>query len=372
MTKRRVLLAGGGTAGHVNPLLAVGTRLRDLGWDVQVLGTAEGLESQLVPAAGFPLTVVPKVPLPRKPSPQLLTLPGRLVHAREVASEALAGAEVVIGFGGYVSVPAYWAARSAKVPVVIHEQNARPGLANRWAARFAAAVAVTFAGTDLHARRGLTETTGLPLRAPIAALVAKRATQSGLAEARARGAEALGLDPDRPTLLITGGSLGAQHLNETMVQAAEMLPAEAQVLHLTGRGKDGPVREHLPASVHDRWQVRDYLATMEDALAVADLVVCRSGAGTVAELSALGVPAIYVPLPIGNGEQRLNAADVVAAGGAELFEDAAFSQAVVTSTVFPLLADAERRARMGEAARNSSVGDGTEAVINLALKVAKA
>lgn len=362
---RSVVLAGGGTAGHVNPLLAVADELRRRHPDVAitVLGTAEGLEAELVPARGYPMVTVPRVPLPRRPTPDWLRLPGRLREAVGIARGAAAGAQAVVGFGGYVSTPAYLAARG-RVPVVIHEQNARPGLANRLGARWAAAVAVTFPGTPLRGAH----VTGLPLRPAIADLVAARAADP--VGTRRAAAEALGLDPDRAVLVVTGGSLGALSLNAALVGAAgHLVAAGAQVLHLTGAGKDDPVRAAV-AGLPD-YHILPYLAEMQHALAVADLVVCRAGAGTVSELAALGVPAVYVPLPVGNGEQRLNAAPVVAAGGGLLVEDARLTPAWVADVVVPLLADPERRAAMAEAARSVGTTDGAARVADLVEKVAR-
>ena len=369
----RVLLAGGGTAGHVNPLLATAAALRDPSTggharaEILVLGTREGLEERLVPEAGYELAHVPRVPMPRRPTGDLFMLPRRLQRAVAAAGEAIArvDAQVVVGFGGFVSTPAYLAARQAGVPVVIHEQNARPGLANRLGAGWAAAVALTFASTRLKASRGRTEVTGLPLRPAIGALAAERADADGAARARSAGAAALGLDPRLPTLLITGGSLGAQHLNEVIASSLPRLPAELQVLHLTGRDKDEPVRAALERAVAegacapdlmDRYHVLDYLSAMERAYACADGVICRSGAGTVAELTALGLPALYVPLPIGNGEQRLNATDCVAAGGGRLVPDGDLTADDIVSFT-DLLADAEARTRAAEAAASTGVRD---------------
>ena len=243
----RVLLAGGGTAGHVNPLLATADALRSRGTTggaarILVLGTTEGLEDRLVPEAGYELAHVPRVPLPRRPTTDLFMLPRRLNRAVRAAEAAIdrVDAQVVVGFGGYVATPAYLAARRRGIPVVIHEQNARPGLANRLGASWARAVALTFASTPLTASKGRTEVTGLPLRPAVARLVADRATPSGTARRRAEGAQSLGLDPALPTLLVTGGSLGAQHLNEVAVGALDRLPPGIQVLHLTGRGKAAP------------------------------------------------------------------------------------------------------------------------------------
>ena len=338
----RIVLAGGGTAGHVNPLQATAGALGERGCVTTVLGTAQGLESTLVPSAGLPLVTIPRVPFPRRPTPSALTFPRRFRAAVREAGRAMQGADVVVGFGGYVSTPAYAAARRAGIPVVIHEQNARPGLANRVGARHAAVVALTFASTPLSARHGRTEVIGLPLRPVIADLARARAVPATRQASRRDAAHRLGIDPELRTLLVTGGSLGAQHLNEVMSQIAGDLPRGAQVVYLTGRGKDAPVREAVArAGVGARWVVVDYLTTMEDALAVADLVVCRSGAGTVAELTALGLPAFYVPLPIGNGEQKLNAHDHVATGGAQLVADHAFTAEVARSRVWPLLVSEE-------------------------------
>lgn len=377
----RVLLAGGGTAGHVNPLLATAAALRDerLGGDprceVLILGTAEGLESQLVPQAGYEMATVPRVPMPRRPTGDLLMLPRRLSRAIAAAGEAISrvGADVVVGFGGYVSTPAYLAARRAGTPVVIHEQNARPGLANRLGASWAAAVALTFASTPLRASKGVTQVTGLPLRPAIGDLVARRSTQEGSRSARLEGARSLGMDPQAPTLLVTGGSLGAQHLNEVLGQCLGELPEGLQILHLTGRDKDGPVRSAVEAAVGDgvaapdlerRYHVMDYLMDMEQAYACADGVVCRSGAGTVAELTALGLPALYVPLPVGNGEQRLNAADVIGAGGGRMVADADLGPGDIIDFTRVLTDPGEYEA-MSRAAAATGVRDGAARLAEL-------
>ena len=364
-----VLLAGGGTAGHVNPLLAVADELRrrDPETGITVLGTAAGLESRLVPERGYELVEIPRVPLPRRPSLDWFRLPGRLRLAVSISERTLVDRkiDVVVGFGGYVSTPAYLAARRRRVPVVMHDQNARPGLANRLGARWAAAVAVTFSGTALPGA----QVTGLPLRPAIAELAVARAAGPG---ARIAAAEALGLEPDRTTLLVTGGSLGALSLNRAVsAAAADLLASGAQVLHLTGVGKGAAVLAAVRGTAGvERYHVREYLDTMQDALAVADLVLCRSGAGTVSELAALGIPAVYVPLPVGNGEQRLNAAPVVDAGGGVLVADADLGPAWVLAVLVPLLADAEGLAGMSAAAARVGVVDGAARVADLVLDAA--
>jgi UDP-N-acetylglucosamine--N-acetylmuramyl-(pentapeptide) pyrophosphoryl-undecaprenol N-acetylglucosamine transferase len=341
----RVVLAGGGTAGHVAPLLAVADclRRRDPGTRIVALGTAEGLEARLVPQRGYDLELLPRVPLPRRPSRDLIYLPGRLSGAVRAAGAVLTRerADVVVGFGGYVATPAYLAARRLRVPIVVHEANTRPGVANRLGARLTRHVAVTFPGTPLpHAKR-----IGLPLRHEITSL--DRAARR--AEARA----AFGLEPDRTTLLVFGGSLGAQRLNLTFPApaAAEALAlAGVQVLHVSGQGKEFAPPAVSASKAAPPYVVVPYVDRMDLAYAAADLIVCRAGAGTVSEVTALGLPAAYVPLPIGNGEQRLNARPVTDAGGGLLVEDAACTPDWVRTDLVPLLADAGRMAAVGSRA----------------------
>lgn len=335
-----VLLAGGGSAGHVSPLLALADALvrRHADLRVTVLGTEEGLESRLVPARGFEIRFVPKVPLPRRPSPALLDLPGRLRGAVRAAGAAIddTGAQVVVGFGGYVSTPAYIAARRRQVPIVIHEQNTRAGLANRVGARWTRHVATTFSGTALpHATR-----IGMPLRREITTLDRVARRSDALAH--------FGLQSQLPTVLVTGGSLGAKRLNDTFRATVTSLSlAGVQVLHVTGLGKE--FQPEVP-DAGAPYVVVPYADRMELAYAAADLVVARSGANTVCELTTVGLPAVYVPLPIGNGEQRLNATDVVAAGGGILAEDAQLTPAWVEDVLIPLATNSERVSEMARAA----------------------
>lgn len=346
------LLAGGGTAGHVNPLLAVGDRLRerDPGATVLVLGTAEGLESRLVPARGYELLTIAKVPFPRRPNGQALAFPARFRRSiddvRRIIREH--AVDVVVGFGGYVSTPAYLAARRERVPVAIHEANARPGLANRLGARFAAATGVAFAGTPLPRA----ELVGMPLRREI--------EQLDRPAARAEAAALFGLDAGRPVLLVTGGSLGARRINATVSASAEgLLGTGWQVLHLTG------ARSEVDDPGLAGYRMVEYADRMDLALALADAAVSRAGAGTVSELAALGIPAVYVPYPVGNGEQRFNAAPVVGQGGGILVADQDFTPAWVEGSLVPLLADRPAVDAMARAAAAAGFRDGTDRMVAL-------
>jgi UDP-N-acetylglucosamine--N-acetylmuramyl-(pentapeptide) pyrophosphoryl-undecaprenol N-acetylglucosamine transferase len=359
----RILLAGGGTAGHTSPLLATADALVRLGaadgTDVEItcLGTPRGLENTVVPAAGYPLELVSPVPLPRALNADLARVPSRL---RSTVKQTLAvldrvRPDVVVGYGGYVSLPAYLAARRRGVPIVVHEQNALPGLANKVGARLATRVAVSFPDTPLPRA----EVVGMPLRRMISGL--DRAGRRE--EARAF----FGLDADRPTLVVTGGSQGAQRINESVSAAADALGAAGvQVLHVVGpKGAASPARTGVP------YVVVPFVDRMDLALAAADLVVCRAGASSVSEAAAVGVPAIFVPLPIGNGEQDLNARPVVDAGGALLVGNDAFTPQWVRATVPGLATDPERLATMSAAAQGIVPRDADEALARLVLEVAR-
>lgn len=339
------LLAGGGTAGHVNPLLATADELRRREPDatVLVLGTAEGLEARLVPERGYELITIPKLPFPRRPNGAALRFPDALRRTiAQVASLIRSrGVDAVIGFGGYASAPGYLGARRARVPFVIHEGNAKPGLANVLGARFSPWVGVSFAATRLPNAT----LTGMPLRREVTAL----ADAGARAAARLEAAAAFGLDPARPTLLVTGGSLGARRINATVVASAPALVgADWNVLHIAGNQAE-VADPGLPG-----YTFLSYCDRMDLALAAADLAVSRAGGSTVSELAVVGVPSILVPYAVGNGEQRFNAQDLVGAGGALLVDDADFTPDWVAGELLAVLGDRDRIQEM--AARSVEVG----------------
>jgi UDP-N-acetylglucosamine--N-acetylmuramyl-(pentapeptide) pyrophosphoryl-undecaprenol N-acetylglucosamine transferase len=353
-----VVIAGGGSAGHIEPALAFADALRrrDPTAGVTALGTVRGLDTRIIPARGYDLELIPPVPIPRRPGPDLFRVPGRLRAAVNAAARVLRDrrADALVGFGGFVSGPAYLAARRLKVPIVVHEANPRPGWANRLGARFTPYVATTFPGTPIRNATQL----GLPIRRSISTL--DRDAR------RAEGRAAFGLEPDRPTLLVTGGSQGARRLNEAAAGAAGHLRERGvQVLHATGPAQtvDVPDGAGSPPYV-----VVPYLDRMELAYAAADLVLCRAGANTVVELTAVGLPAAYVPLPIGNGEQELIARPVVASGGGLMVDDAACTPGWVRDTLTPLLEDPDRLATMGAAAASSGRRDADERLVDLVLR----
>ena len=352
-----VVLAGGGTAGHVEPALALADALlrRNPSTRITALGTATGLEARLVPARGYALAEIPRVPLPRKPTLDLLRVPGRVRGAVKQTRAHLdrVDADVVVGFGGYVALPAYLAARRRGTPSVVHEANARAGLANRVGARLTPHVAAAVEGSGLAGATVL----GIPLRTAVSRLD-RAATRD---EARA----AFGLAPHGPVLLVTGGSQGARNVNAAVTGAsADLAAAGVQVLHVAGPKNAADVQAAVSEPTH---HVLPYVDRMELAYAAADLAVCRAGAMTCAELAAVGLPAVYVPLPIGNGEQALNARPVVDAGGGVLVDDADFRADYVRGTVVGLLRDADRLGAMSAAAARFGSRDADEALADMVL-----
>jgi UDP-N-acetylglucosamine--N-acetylmuramyl-(pentapeptide) pyrophosphoryl-undecaprenol N-acetylglucosamine transferase len=353
-----VLLAGGGSAGHTSPLLATADALQRLAPGIRItcLGTRERIEAQIIPAAGYPLEFVPSVPLPRRPGVDLLRVPGRLRAARNAALEVVdrIRPDVVVGFGGFVSVPAYLAARKRRLPLVVHEGNTVPGIANKLGARFTTHVATSFPETALpHATY-----VGLPIRRMIATL--DRAAHRD--EAR----KAYGLRPDLPVLLVTGGSQGAASLNRAVLGAATALAAAGvQVLHVTG-----PAHEVPAPDTGVPYVVLGYVDRMDLAYSAADAVLCRSGSNTVTEVSGVGLPAVYVPLPIGNGEQARNARAVIEAGGGLLVDDADLTSDWVAAHVVPLLTDRARLDAMGAAAAHLIPLDADEKLARMILVAA--
>jgi UDP-N-acetylglucosamine--N-acetylmuramyl-(pentapeptide) pyrophosphoryl-undecaprenol N-acetylglucosamine transferase len=359
----RALLAGGGTAGHTSPLLATAAALQEVrpGCVLTALGTARGLETQVVPAAGYPLELIPPVPLPRRLSAELARVPVRLGAAVQETLAVLdrVRPDVVVGFGGYVSMPAYVAARRRRIPIVAHEGNALPGLANRFAATFCTRhVATSFPHTVLRHGRYV----GLPIRRLISEL--DRAALRDTARATFR------LDPDLPTVLVTGGSSGARRLNASVSGAAPALAgAGVQVLHISGPA--GNVDLDLPAG-SPPYVVEPFVTRMDLAYAAADLVVCRAGANTVTETAAVGLPAVFVPLPIGNGEQARNARPLVDAGGALMVSDAAFTAQWVRTTLPALVTDTDRLAAMARAGSGLFRRDADRRLAELVVEVAEA
>jgi UDP-N-acetylglucosamine--N-acetylmuramyl-(pentapeptide) pyrophosphoryl-undecaprenol N-acetylglucosamine transferase len=343
MSVGSLVLAGGGTAGHTSPLIATAAELSAQRPDLRLtaLGTARGLETTVIPAAGLVLELIPPVPMPRQLGLDLVLVGPRLLRAVQATVQVLrrVAAQGVLGFGGYVSTPAYLAARRLGLPIVVHEQNTMPGMANRLAARLTRAVYTSFPATPLpHAT-----CIGLPMRRSITEL-----DRTAVAE-QARAV--FDLPSDRPVVLVSGGSQGAASINRAVLGARERLLSRGiSVLHVLGPKNmtEETVRSIDPSSGAVYAPV-GYVAQMEQAYAVADLMLARSGAGTVMETAAIGLPAVFVPYPHGNGEQARNAGLVVEVGGGLLLADADCTSDWVATEIPSLIEDKPRRQSMIEA-----------------------
>lgn len=351
------LLAGGGTAGHVNPLLALADaiKLSSPKDQVYALGTAEGLEKDLVPARGYELLTVPKLPFPRRLNGYAFRFPAKFISAINHAAAIMQQKEidVVVGFGGYASAPAYLAAKKLGIPVVVHEANALPGWANKLGAKFAAAVGVAFAATPLSGAVHV----GMPLRKEIQDLTLDSSSKGAQAKTARKH---FGLDENTVTLLVTGGSLGAKRINETIESARKVLSAAGiQVLHIVGGKSD------LPELKTKDYVRINYCDRMDLAISAASFAVSRAGASTVSEFAAVGLPAVYIPYAVGNGEQKLNVATLVKAGGGVVVPDSEFTPEYVAEVLIPLISNSKELQQMSIAAKSSGISDGTSRLLRL-------
>lgn len=372
MTQRTVLVAGGGTAGHVFPALAVADALQELDPDLATIfvGTRDRLEGRLVPAAGHELHHVDVLPLPRRPTLQLLKVPGALRRAIRDVEQLSIDRDVVgaVTFGGYVSLPVAWAMARRHLPLVIHEQNAIPGLSNRLAARWADRIAVSFPGS-VHRFRQQEHVaiTGNPVRGAL--------LDVDLEGMRARAREHFRLQPDLPTLLVFGGSQGSRTINQALVESLPLWnePERIQILHSSGRALYDETAQLLErartgAGTTPRTRLVDFIDGMDLAFAAADAVVSRAGATSIAELTVLGLPALLVPYPHATADHQLhNARALEAVGGGRVIEDAELTGARLVDAVEPWLVDPEASARTAAAARAFGRPDAARNVARLLL-----
>lgn len=352
-----VLVSGGGTGGHVYPALALAEELRERGRTVRFVGSRRGLEATAVPAAGFEIDLLPGRGLQRR-----LTFAnvGVMVGAVMALFRAfrIVGRHrpaVVVGVGGYASLPCVVAARLRRVPVVVHEQNAAPGLANRIAVRLGGRAAVSLPDTPLA---GAT-LVGNPVRSVIAAVERDP-------------------DPGMPLVLVFGGSLGARRINEAVVGLVGLWRArdDVHIRHVSGR-RDHPDVEQALAALRApddrlRYDLVAYEEHMEACYAAATVAVCRAGAVTVAELAAVGLPAVLVPLPGAPGDhQTRNAAVMAEAGAAVMVPDADCSSERVATVLDALLSDPARLERMSRAARSLARLDAAARLADLVEEAAR-
>jgi UDP-N-acetylglucosamine--N-acetylmuramyl-(pentapeptide) pyrophosphoryl-undecaprenol N-acetylglucosamine transferase len=367
-----VVITGGGTAGHVTPGLALAGELTRRGHDVRFVGTDRGVEARLVPAAGYDLLTVPSRPFERRVSLRAVRAPVATIAAVGGCRTYVRDALAVVGMGGYASVPAALAARREHVPVVLHEQNAVPGLANRALARVARAVALSFGQARTgFPRTARVEVTGNPVREEILRVRADRAL---LAEEARRS---MGLEPDRRTVVVFGGSLGALQLNRAALGACRLLAdrADVQVVlitgpsHLEALGRGVAGLGGGPGRILVR--LEGFVDRMELVYAVADLMVARGGASAIAEITAVGIPSVLVPYPHAVArEQDANARAVQLAGGASLMMDRDVTGESLAGRMVNLVDHPERLAAMAGRAAAFGRPDAASALADLVEEVA--
>jgi UDP-N-acetylglucosamine--N-acetylmuramyl-(pentapeptide) pyrophosphoryl-undecaprenol N-acetylglucosamine transferase len=335
----KIVFAGGGTAGHVEPALAV-ARLWQIEHpedDLQFIGTALGLENRLVPAAGFELVHIPKVAIPRRPSPKLFIALISLVNAFFAARKILRGADLLIGFGGYVAGPAYLAAKSLGIAFVVHEANAKPGFANRLGARLSSFCAIAQSVGSGALSNALI--TGIPLRADVAKALDQ--SENDWLSARIAAKKVLGFSTTDPLIFVFFGSQGSLALNKVIAESLpNLLSGGTQLLHSVGKENELP-------QMRERYKSTNYIDDMATAYLAADLIISRSGAISCSEINALGKYALFIPLPIGNGEQSHNARSLISQGRAELIDQKSFTSTWLNSNLNRLLSLAQESAISG-------------------------
>jgi UDP-N-acetylglucosamine--N-acetylmuramyl-(pentapeptide) pyrophosphoryl-undecaprenol N-acetylglucosamine transferase len=374
----RVVLAGGGTGGHVIPALAIAQELnKTYGAEVLFVGTARGIESRLVPAAGYPLRLIDvgalkQVSLATRLS-TLWRLPRAVVDAWHILAEF--GAEVVIGVGGYASGPAMMAAYLRGTPSIVFEPNRAPGLANRLAAVMATAAVVQFAPACRYFQN--CRVTGIPVRRAFfdAAEEKEEKTEarSAAAAAEASASATVRSGGPRPTLLVFGGSQGAHSINHAVIEALGALAAKFPGIHIIHQTGEPDYRQAAAAYLHAgiSAEVYPFIEDMPAMFARADLLVCRSGASTVAEVAAARKPAIFIPFPFAaDDHQTRNAEALVEAGAAVLVPDAELTAARLLEVVGELLGNRRRLEQMGEAAGRLAHADAAAQIAGLAARLA--
>ena len=340
-------IMAGGTGGHVFPALAVAQEMRARGWDVRWMGTPDSFESRTVPGHGFPLDTIPAYRLRGQGLSSLLLAPFRLLGAMRKAGKILRSTrpQLVLGMGGFVTGPGGLVSRLLGIPLVIHEQNTIPGMTNRWLAKIAAQVLQAFPHSFPDKLGAVV--TGNPVREEIAAVAPPELRMVGRDEAR--------------RVLIVGGSLGALALNQQLPPVLAQLRLPLRIRHQAGRGKAEEAGKLYPAEMQA--EVTAFIDDMAEALAWADLVICRAGALTVSELAAVGVASVLVPFPHAvDDHQTRNAAYLVDAGAAVLMPQSEMRPETLEQQLQALLEDREKLLSMAKAARKLARLDATRTV----------
>ncbi|MDO4503181.1 MAG: undecaprenyldiphospho-muramoylpentapeptide beta-N-acetylglucosaminyltransferase [Coriobacteriia bacterium] len=359
------VLSGGGTAGHINPALALAEVLQEQGHEVRFAGTPNGVEARLVPAAGVPFKAFEASGFDRSRPWTLVTGVLTIQKSTKLAKKWLKeiGADVVVGFGGYVSIPVARAAEQLGIPVVVHEQNSVMGMANKQLSKKAFATCLTYEVASQGTSCNNPVVTGNPVRSSV------------LSSTREEGRAMLGFPEDDLMLLVFGGSLGARHINQALCSMKERLLAvpNLRVVHITGPKELERVEQELALTdqERERWMVMGYQDRMGETMAAADCIVSRAGATSLAEISARAIPAVLVPFPFATADhQTTNAQAYVAAGCASMIADDQVESAEFAELVMRLIQDADLRESMRQAARAQKTADAGRRLADVVLQAA--
>lgn len=362
-----IIISAGGTAGHVNPALAVADELRQRGHYIHFVGTPNHIEARLAEQAGFDFTGFTVSGFDKAHPLTIVTSGARLLRASHAAKKLFKKhrPDAVVTFGAYVSIPVGRAAFEMGVPLIIHEQNSVPGMANEYLARHASVIAVTYP-ESVSALGGHEE--------PVVVGNPVRASFETISKEEAR--EALGLPQDALVLLVMGGSLGARHVNEALTKMKDrLLSMEGlHVIHSTGELDYERVVEDLGLTdeERERWRVSPYIDSMNEVLSASDLVISRAGASSVAEIMTVGLPAILIPYPYARGDhQTLNAQSIVNAGAARIIADDQVESEAFSDSVIELLEDADTRDTMAQACRSLSGSDARKRLADMVEQAAQ-
>lgn len=364
----RIILTGGGTGGHIYPAIAIAQAIIKE-WprtEILFVGTKEGLESRIVPEAGLAFKTVDVEGWRRQLSFQVFKAGWKALLGTRQAARIIRefSPQIVIGTGGYVCLPVVWSAARQGIPTVIHEQNALPGLTNKFLSRWVKKILLTFPESEKAFPpkvKNKLNLTGLPVRPAI------------LETTREEGYRYFNFSPEKLTLLGVGGSRGAKSINQAFVYACKMLAGDAkiQVIHITGENGYQEFMKDLAAAGIDlancgNITIRPYLSQMEYALACADLCVARAGATFLAEMTAKGVPAVLIPYPFAaENHQEYNARSLVNAGAAEMILDKDLTGPILCQAIERILFDNHRRREMAQASKKAGKPDATEKILKV-------
>lgn len=347
---KKILLTGGGTAGHVTPNIALIPSLKKLNYEIRYIGSYDGIEKKLIEEMGIPYTGISSGKLRRYMSLKNLSDPFRVVKGYNEANKFVKEykPDVLFSKGGFVSVPVVLACKKYKVPIIIHESDMTPGLANKISIPYARKVCHNFPETKNHLPEGKSLLTGSPIRAEL------------LQGDAAKGLAFCGFDNTKPVIMVTGGSLGAVAVNDAVRAALPELLKEFQIVHLCGKGKTNETLVGTPGYIQFEYIKEE----MKDIFAAADLIISRAGANAICEIQALAIPNILIPLPAksSRGDQILNAASFKKQGFSEVLDEETLTTELLVNTVRQMYTN---RDKYIAAMKNSKVEDAVQTIINL-------